>query len=192
MYRKSGPAYPLTRLVYVSVRWLGIGCKCPSRYIRGDCKSDNLRLSYTALSTVFSGELRDCDIRISKEPDKNYWKNKFQELGLPRTHRIFTIVALISGREGDMLRVLLCSWRFENNCLYREDIFRMRSSLGEQVTRNDWLKISLASQGDVNCTRFDHLKNKQSFASTSSPPRLWLTGPIRLFPFALDREHPSN
>jgi hypothetical protein len=147
----------------------------------------NNRLSYTASSTVFSGKLRRDDIRMSEEPDdKNYWKNRFQELGLPKTHRIFTIVdtgdmtvsvisaerppvvALISGREGGMLRVLLCSWRFENNCLYREGVVRMRSSLEEQATRNDWLKISLASQGDANRTRLVHLKKKQSSASSSS------------------------
>ncbi|CAI7635239.1 unnamed protein product [Penicillium viridicatum] len=151
----------------------------------------NDRLSYTASSTVFSEKLRDRDLRMSNEPeDKNYWKNKFQDLGLPKTHRIFTIVdtgdmtvsvisaerppvvALISGREGGMLRVLLCSWRFENNCLYREGVVRMRSSLEQQATRNDWLNISLASQGDVNHTRLAHLKQKLSSTFTSSPPRL--------------------
>ncbi|KAJ5516213.1 hypothetical protein N7527_007773 [Penicillium freii] len=148
----------------------------------------NDRLSYTASSTVFSKDIRRSDFRMSNEPeDKNYWKNKFQDLGLPKTHRIFTIVdtgdmtvsvisaerppvvALVSGREGGMLRVLLCSWRFENNCLYREGVVRMRSSLEQQATRNDWLNISLASQGDVNRTRLAHLKQKLSSTSTSSP-----------------------
>lgn len=160
----------------------------------------NDRLSYTASSTIFTEDLRDKHIRQSDEPnEKNYWKNKFQDLGLPKTHRIFTIVdtgdmtvsvisaerppvvALISGREGGMLRVLLCSWRFENNCLYRENVVRMRSSLEGQATRNDWLKISLASQGDVNRARLVELKKKKSSTSTSSsssslppppPPRL--------------------
>jgi hypothetical protein len=90
---------------------------------------------------------------------------------IPDSHRLFTIVdtgdltvtviaaqrppvvALIAGREGGMLRSLLCSWRFETNCLYRECVIRMRSSLEEQATPNDWLKISLASQSDVNQTR---------------------------------------
>lgn len=156
----------------------------------------NNRLSYTASSTVFSGEKRDRNIRICREPDKNYWKNRFQELGLPETHRIFIIVdtgdmtvsvisaerppvvALISGREGGMLRVLLCSWRFENNCLYREGVVRMRTSLENQATRNDWLKISLASQGDANRTRSGHLKQKQSSTSTSTSTST--SSPLRL------------
>ncbi|CAI7661159.1 unnamed protein product [Penicillium palitans] len=165
---------------------------CSNHFVgfEGTMSLHDLEKTIYASSTVFSGGLRDHEIRISNEPDNNYWKNKFQELGLPKTHRIFTIVdtgdmtvsvisaerppvvALISGREGGMLRVLLCSWRFENNCLYREGVVRMRSSLEEQATRNDWLKISLASLGDVNRTRLDKLKKKQSSTSTSSPPRL--------------------
>ena len=99
-----------------------------------------------------------------------------KRLGFPDSYRLFTIVdtgnmtvsviaaerppvvALICGREGGMLRVLLCSWRFEQNCLYRECVVRMRSSLEEQATYNDWLKISLASQGDVTRTRVSHLQ----------------------------------
>ncbi|KAJ5511522.1 hypothetical protein N7453_003625 [Penicillium expansum] len=147
----------------------------------------NDRLSYTASSTVFSGKLRHKELRMSKEPIQKYWRQKFEELKLPKTHRIFTlvdtgnmtvsvisaerppVVALICGREGGMLRVLLCSWRFETNCLYREGVVRMRSSLEEQATPNDWLKISLASQGDVNRTRLDHLKRTHYSTSTSSP-----------------------
>ncbi|OQE15993.1 hypothetical protein PENFLA_c029G08565 [Penicillium flavigenum] len=150
----------------------------------------NNRLSYSASSTVFSGKLRDSELRMSREPhDPKYWKNLFQELKLPNTHRIFTlvdtgdmtvsvisaerppVVALICGREGGMLRVLLCSWRFEKNCLYREGVVRMRSSLEALATCNDWLKISLASQGDVNCTRLGHLKKGQSSTSNPCPPR---------------------
>ncbi|CAI7624937.1 unnamed protein product [Penicillium glandicola] len=146
----------------------------------------NDRLSYTTSSTVFSGGLRDHHLRLSKEPENpSYWKEKFQELGHPKTHRLFTIVdtgdmtvsvisaerppvvALMCGREGGMLRVLLCSWRFETNCLYREGVVRMRSSLEEQSTHNDWLKISLASQGDVNRARVGNLKKNRS--STSGP-----------------------
>ncbi|KAJ5284598.1 hypothetical protein N7505_002578 [Penicillium chrysogenum] len=150
----------------------------------------NDRLSYSVSSAVFSRKLRDDDLRISKEPrDQEHWKNLFQELKLPATHRIFTlvdtgnmtvsvisaerppVVALICGREGGMLRVLLCSWRFEKNCLYREGVVRMRSSLEALATRNDWLKISLASQGDVNRTRLGKLKKGQSSTSNPSPPR---------------------
>ncbi|KAK5685791.1 hypothetical protein LTS12_029041 [Elasticomyces elasticus] len=127
------------------------------------------RLSYAASTTPFSENLRHKHLRTGKEPkDPNFWTNELARLQIPRTHRLFTIVdtgnltvsvvaaerppvvALICGREGGMLRALLCSWRFENNCLYRESVMRMRSSLEGHSTPNDWLKVSLASQGDAN------------------------------------------
>ncbi|KAJ5211325.1 hypothetical protein N7491_011145 [Penicillium cf. griseofulvum] len=148
----------------------------------------NTRLSYTASSTVFSERLREANLRLSKEPDdRNHWENEFKRLRLPNTHRLFTlvdtgnmtvsvisaerppVVALICGREGGMLRVLLCSWRFEKNCLYREGVIRMRSSIEDQATQNDWLKISLASQGDVNRTRVSHLKAEAKKRQPQSP-----------------------
>lgn len=130
------------------------------------------RLSYAASTTPFSENLRHKHLRTGKEPkDPNFWTNELARLQIPRTHRLFTIVdtgnltvsvvaaerppvvALICGREGGMLRALLCSWRFENNCLYRESVMRMRSSLEGHSTPNDWLKVSLASQGDANRMR---------------------------------------
>ncbi|OQE07741.1 hypothetical protein PENVUL_c012G08894 [Penicillium vulpinum] len=157
----------------------------------------NNRLSHAASSTVFSRTLRDTELRMSREPNEpergepSYWETEVKKLGLPNTHRIFTlvntgnmtvsvisaerppVVALLCGREGGMLRVLLCSWRFENNCLCRQGVIRMRSSLEEQATRNDWLKISLASQGDVNHTRVsEKAKERQAPTSYPSPPRL--------------------
>ncbi|KAJ5749298.1 uncharacterized protein N7511_010994 [Penicillium nucicola] len=140
----------------------------------------NHRLSYAASSTVFSRSMRKSYIREGKEPlDPGHWKSEMKKLGFPDSYRLFTlvdtgsmtvsviaaerppVVALICGREGGMLRVLLCSWRFEQNCLYRECVVRMRSSLEEQATYNDWLKISLASQGDVTRTRVSHLQQKR-------------------------------
>ncbi|KAJ6033977.1 hypothetical protein N7460_000109 [Penicillium canescens] len=137
----------------------------------------NHRLLYAASSTVFSGTMPKSNIRVGREPlDPGHWKKEMKRLGFPGSYRLFTIVdtgsmtvsviaaerppvvALICGREGGMLRVLLCSWRFERNCLYRECVVRMRSSLEEQATYNDWLKISLASQGDVARTRVSHLQ----------------------------------
>ncbi|KAL4871030.1 hypothetical protein BDV12DRAFT_194942 [Aspergillus spectabilis] len=100
-----------------------------------------------------------------------YWEDIRKKLEFPDIHRLFTIVdtgrlsvsviaaerplvvALICGREGGMLRALLCSWQFESNTLYRETMMRMRSSLEEISRPNDWLKISLASQGDVSRMR---------------------------------------
>lgn len=130
------------------------------------------RLSYAASTTPFSENLRDPKLRTGVEPkDPEFWNEEFTRLGLPSTHRLFTIVdtgsltvsviaaerppvvALICGREGGMLRTLLCSWRFETNCLYRECVVRMRSSLEEMSMPNDWLKVSLASQGDMSRMR---------------------------------------
>lgn len=139
----------------------------------------NARLTYSPSSSIFSKDLRHPKLRMGVEsPDENgdpegpeHWKQQRVKHNIPDSHRLFTIVdtgdltvtviaaqrppvvALIAGREGGMLRSLLCSWRFETNCLYRECVIRMRSSLEEQATPNDWLKISLASQSDVNQTR---------------------------------------
>jgi hypothetical protein len=127
----------------------------------------NRRLRYAPSSTPFSKDLRDPKIRAGNEPTD--WEALRRRL--PPGHRFFTIidtgdnkvsliaaerppvVALICGREGGMVRSLLCSWRFENNCLYRENVMRMRSSIEDLTTPKDWLKISLASQGEVNRMR---------------------------------------
>ncbi|KAJ5527541.1 hypothetical protein N7513_011700 [Penicillium frequentans] len=154
----------------------------------------NARLSYAPSSTIFSEKLRHHKFRMGVEPCGNsddYWKQQRKEHGIPDTHRLFTIVdtgdmsvsviaaerppvvALICGREGGMLRGLLCSWRFDKNCLYRESVVRMRSSLEDQAQPNDWLKVSLASQGEVDRTwlRYVQQEKKASLApSLSLPP----------------------
>lgn len=130
------------------------------------------RLSYEASTTPFSANLRDLKLRVGVEPrDPKFWNEERIRLNIPHNHRLFTIVntgnmsvsvisaerppvvALICGREGGMLRTLLCSWRFETNTLYRESVMRMPSSLERMAIPNDWLKISLASQGDVSRMR---------------------------------------
>lgn len=85
------------------------------------------------------------------------------ESTLPRGHHLFTLVdtgslsvgifsaqrpptvALICGREGGMLRMVLCSWMFKNDCLYKETVIRMPSHLYEAATAKSWLKICLSS-----------------------------------------------
>lgn len=130
------------------------------------------RLSFAPSATPFSEKLRDKELRTGVEPqDPEFWNKERIRLQVPATHRLFTIVdtgsltvsviatkrppvvALICGREGGMLRTLLCSWRFENNTLYRECVIRMQSSLEEISSLNNWLKVSLASQGDVGRMR---------------------------------------
>ncbi|KAL2827279.1 hypothetical protein BJY01DRAFT_262078 [Aspergillus pseudoustus] len=147
------------------------------------------RLSYAPSTTPFSAALRDEDLRIGRElptfDDRTtfaaHWEEQRRTLHIPDTHRLFTIVdtgdlsvsviaaerppvvALVSGREGGMLRVLLCSWRFDTNTLFRESVVRMRSSLEEMVRPNDWLKVSLASQGDVGrMTRKEKMRGGSS------------------------------
>ena len=127
------------------------------------------RLRYAPSSTPMAGTLRDDYIRKAREPGPADWERLYSNI--PADHRVFTIVdttdctvslivaerppvvALICGREGGMVRALLCSWRFENNCLYREYVMRMRSSVEDFTTPMDWLKVSLASQGEVSRVR---------------------------------------
>ncbi|KAJ5893837.1 hypothetical protein N7495_005528 [Penicillium taxi] len=149
----------------------------------------NQRLDYAASSTIFSKNLRHPKTRRGLEPAS--WEEEAKRVGIPPGHRLFTIVdtgdmtvsviaaerppvvALICGREGGMVRSVLCSWRFEQNCLYRETVMRMRSSVEDSATPNDWLKISLASQGDVSRARLRQMqqkKNKLEDWAHSSPP----------------------
>lgn len=140
------------------------------RIIFGNCHD---RLSYAASTTPFSKNLRDPKLRAGVESkDPEFWNKERIQLNTPVSHRLLTIVdtgsltvsviaaerppvvALICGREGGMLRTLLCSWRFETNTLYRECVMRMRSSLEEIATPNDWLQISFASQGNVSRMRW--------------------------------------
>ncbi|KAL4885697.1 hypothetical protein BJY04DRAFT_179069 [Aspergillus karnatakaensis] len=156
----------------VSSHLVGIEGTLPLKEIEkavfGNCYG---RLSYAPSTTPFSEALRNRHLRIGKEPElakfDEHWVMQRRALKIPDTHRLFTIVdtgdlsvsviaaerppvvALVCGREGGMLRTLLCSWRFDTNTLFRESVMRMRSSLEEVATVNDWLKISLASQGDV-------------------------------------------
>ncbi|KAJ5656056.1 hypothetical protein N7507_008006 [Penicillium longicatenatum] len=158
------------------------------------------RLSYAPSSTIFSQNIRHHKFRMGVEPRDLYgdprgpehWEQQRKEHGIPDTHRLFTIVdtgdmsvsviaaerppvvALICGREGGMVRALLCSWRFDKNCLYRECVVRMRSSIQDQAQPNDWLKVSLASQGEVSRTRLRYAQQEKKaslFApSVSVPP----------------------
>jgi hypothetical protein len=159
------------------------------------CGFDNQRFSYAASSTIFSQNLRHAKVRAGRAPGEGGWAAEAKRLGVPPGHRLFTIVdtgnwtvsviaaerppvvALICGREGGMLRALLCSWRFENNCLYRECVVRMRSSLEHLATPNDWLKVSLACQGDVARTRVNHRSLEKHQPPAPSPQvAVWASG----------------
>lgn len=108
--------------------------------------------------------------RKGKEPP---WIQNPESLGghVPPGHRLFTLVdtgaltvsillaerpptvALLCGREGGMVRAVLCSWRFENDCLYKETVVRMPSTVYESATAKDWLKLCLQTQNHAGRKR---------------------------------------
>lgn len=124
--------------------------------------NDNSRLSYEASSTPFAEYCRHPSLRVGFEPD---WvrdeRPDLAEVNLPKGHRLFTLVdtgelsvsifsaerpptvALLCGREGGMLRSVLCSWQFENDCLYKEAVVRMPSNVWDSASPKGWLKICL-------------------------------------------------
>ncbi|KAJ5054505.1 uncharacterized protein L3040_000777 [Drepanopeziza brunnea f. sp. 'multigermtubi'] len=129
--------------------------------------NDNGRLSYEASSTPFCYPYRDPVERVGREPDwiagcltDTAGLARVQS-SLPPRHHLFTLVdtgslsvsvfsaerpptvALLCGREGGMLRAVLCSWRFKNDCLYRETVIRMPSDVYESAKAKSWLKICL-------------------------------------------------
>lgn len=126
--------------------------------------NDNSRLSYDASSTPINGHYRHPSLRIGFEPD---WvrdeRPDLIEPELPKGHRLFTLVdtgelsvsifhaerpptvALLCGREGGMMRAVLCSWQFENDCLYKEAVVRMPSNIYEAAAPKGWLKLCLGS-----------------------------------------------
>ena len=126
------------------------------------------RLTYEPSSTPFGFDNRDPELRIGREPA--WVRDSRPEDAQPPLypdHHIFTLVdtgnltvtifqarkpptvALICGAEGGMLRAVLCSWRFSNDCLYKETVIRVPTSTWEQSKLAGWLKVSLQSQGDL-------------------------------------------
>ena len=126
------------------------------------------RLTYEPSSTPFGFDNRDPELRIGREPA--WIRDSRPEDAMPPVypgHHIFTLVdtgnltvtifqarkpptvALICGAEGGMLRAVLCSWRFSNDCLYKETVIRVPTSIWEQSKLAGWLKVSLQSQGDL-------------------------------------------
>lgn len=153
----------------------------------------NRRLKY-APSTILAKDHRHEQFREGKEPSHG-WEEEAKRLNMSPKSRLFTIVdtgdctvsvvaaerppvvAVICGREGGKLRALLCSWQFDNNCLYRESVMRMRSELEYLVQPKDWLKLSLSSQGDVNRLQtesrrqaYNHQSSRTCSSSSESKP----------------------
>ncbi|KAI8954133.1 hypothetical protein F4801DRAFT_534453 [Xylaria longipes] len=124
--------------------------------------TNNGRLTYEASSSPIGMDWRDHDLRLGNEPD---WvkEGRPEAYELPVGHRLFTLVdtgsltvnifsaerpptvALLCGREGGMLRAVLCSWQFENNCLFKETVIRMPTSVWDAANLQGWLKVCLAT-----------------------------------------------
>ncbi|GAP91995.1 putative 3-hydroxyisobutyrate dehydrogenase protein [Rosellinia necatrix] len=120
------------------------------------------RLTYEPSSTPYGVGWRDGVLRQGREPD---WvrDGRPDAVPLPEGHRLFTLVdtgemtvsifsaerpptvALLCGREGGMLRAVLCSWDFRNNCLFKETVIRMPTSVWEAANDQGWLKVCLAT-----------------------------------------------
>ncbi|KAK0734722.1 hypothetical protein B0T26DRAFT_670976 [Lasiosphaeria miniovina] len=95
-------------------------------------------LTYAPSATPFARDWRDPRERVGTEP-------AWLAVCVFAAERPPT-VALLCGREGGMLRAVLCSWRFETDCLYRETVVRMPSRVYEAASSIGWLKFSLRSQ----------------------------------------------
>ncbi|KAJ4414299.1 hypothetical protein N0V82_008028 [Gnomoniopsis sp. IMI 355080] len=122
------------------------------------------RLTYAPSSTTFCrGNRHPTERRgTAKWVDDPTDASDFPEV--PPGHHLFTLVdmgdmsvsivsaerpptvALLCGREGGMLRAVLCSWRFENDCLFKETVIRMSSSVYDSAIPKDWLKVCLSTQ----------------------------------------------
>lgn len=131
----------------------------------------NGRLSYAASGSPLARDHRDERERRGKEPDWIRDPDSIQDQLPSPLHRLFTLVdmgertvtifsaerpptaALLCGREGGMLRAVLCSWRFENDCLYKEAVVRVPSTVFEAATAKGWLKLCLMTQNQAQPRR---------------------------------------
>lgn len=143
------------------------------KMVFGNCEG---RLTYAPSSTPFCGERdsRHPRERKGKEPPwiaEPHRMREFVKHEVPDSHRIFTLVdmgdlsvsifsaerpptvMLLCGREGGMVRAVLCSWRFENDCLYKENVIRMPSTVYEAAKPKDWLKLCLQTQDEARHAR---------------------------------------
>lgn len=123
------------------------------------------RLTYAPSSTTFCKANRH---PMERKGTASKWVDEPMHVDnapkLPPGHRLFTLVdmadmsvsiisaerpptvALLCGREGGMVWAVLCSWRFETDCLFKETVIRVPSSVYEVAVTNDWLKLCLSTQ----------------------------------------------
>ena len=143
--------------------------------------SDARRLRYEPSSTPFSQGFRHPYIRKGIEPD---WIAGSQPKDPLPGHHWFTLVdtgnlcitvfqakrpptvAFITGAEGGMLRAVLCSWRFANDCHYRETVIRVPSNTWALCRPSAWVKVSLQSQDDL----FAVSNRPRTWTANAAPP----------------------
>lgn len=111
------------------------------------------RLRMAPSSSNFCDRSADERIGLNPPPDR------LRPEHLPPGHRLFTLidtctltvsifsavrppsVALMCGREGGMLRVLLCSYERSTNALQKQSVLRMESPIYEHARSLGWLKL---------------------------------------------------
>lgn len=148
--------------------------------------SDNKRLSWSPSATPLCARknARDMQERLGLEPTWAMDPN----VELPPGHHLFTLVdtgdltatiflaerpptvALLCGREGGMVRATLCSWRFENDCLYKETVIRVPSTVYAHAIHKDWLKLCLISQDQAKWRRARMKIARKKAAETAAAP----------------------
>ncbi|MCJ1363018.1 hypothetical protein MMC16_002124 [Acarospora aff. strigata] len=115
------------------------------------------RLSYAPSSSLLCQ--RENEERVGRGPD--FVEKPGSPLpDLPPGHRLFTLidtgtmtvtifsavrppsVALICGREGGMLRVVLCHYERSTNCLHKETVLRMETPMLDKAVMLSWVKLA--------------------------------------------------
>lgn len=115
------------------------------------------RFSYAPSSSLLCQ--RDNEERVGRGPD--FAENPGSPTPpLPPGHRLFTLidtgtmtvsifsavrppsVALICGREGGMLRVVMCHYERSTNCLYKETVLRMETPMLDRAVMLSWIKLA--------------------------------------------------
>jgi hypothetical protein len=117
------------------------------------------RLSYAPSSGLYSD--RDSRERIGRPPAWAEDPSLSSAPRLPLRHRWFTLVdtgpsmhvhifsarmppsvALVCGKEGGMLRVVLCSYEVQGNLLRKESVLRMETPMLGMTKMHSWIRLS--------------------------------------------------
>ena len=125
------------------------------------------RISYAPSSGLYSE--RDENERIGIPPAWTEDPNLFGAPELPQGHRWFTLVdtgpsmhvhifsartppsaALICGKEGGMLRVVLCSYEAQGSLLRKETVLRMETPMLTMTKMHNWIRVGQAVDCDAN------------------------------------------